>query len=288
MSHQESIAGGSPLKTVGIVACSNGQKEEYRSQNDELAAYLESTGRKVISGNCIYEKNGPFSGTGKERAAELMKFFGNPGIDEIYDISGGDIANQILQDLDYEVIRGSRAVFWGYSDLTTVINAIYARTGKSSVLYQVKNLVWEEKEQQRKRFESEEELFRPAFRFVRGESMEGIVIGGNIRCFLKLAGTRYFPDVRGKVLLLESLGGEVPKTITSLAQLKQLGVFDQVNGILLGTFTQKEAKKCQPDIITLVKEFVGENVPIAHTAEIGHGKDSKAIRIGERIRIADQ
>lgn len=51
------------MKTVGIVAGSNGQKEEYRSQNDELFAYLLSTGRKVIFGNGIYEKNGPFSGT---------------------------------------------------------------------------------------------------------------------------------------------------------------------------------------------------------------------------------
>ena len=276
------------MKTVGIVACSNGQKEEYRSQNDELAAYLESTGRKVISGNCIYEKNGPFSGTGKERAAELMKFFGNPGIDEIYDISGGDIANQILDDLDYEVIRRSRAVFWGYSDLTTIINAIYARSGKSSVLYSIENLVRGAKELQRHRFEREEELFRPDFRFVRGESMEGIVIGGNIRCFLKLAGTRYFPDVKGKVLFLESFGGEVPQMITYLSQLKQLGVFEQINGVLLGTFTQMEAKKCQPDVIALVKEFAGDHVPIAHTEEIGHGKDSKAIRIGERIRLTDR
>jgi muramoyltetrapeptide carboxypeptidase LdcA involved in peptidoglycan recycling len=217
-----------------------------------------------------------------------MKFFENPGIDEIYDISGGDIANQILQDLDYEVIRGSRATFWGYSDLTTVINAIYTLTGKSSVLYQVKNLVWEEKELQRRRFENGEELFRPDFRFARGESMEGIVVGGNIRCFLKLAGTRYFPDVKDKVLLLESFGGEVPQMITYLSQLKQLGVFGQVSGILLGTFTQMEAKKCQPDAITLVKEFAGEHVSIAHTEEIGHGKDSKAIRIGERIRITRQ
>ncbi len=275
------------MKTVGIVASSDAQKEEYRDQNDELFAYLEGIGSKVILSNCIYEKNGPLSGTGKERAAELMKFFGNPEIDDIYDISGGDIANQILEELDYEVIRRSRATFWGYSDLTTVINAIFTMTGKSSVLYQVKNLAWEEKELQRRRFESEEALFRPAFRFVRGESMEGIVIGGNIRCFLKLSGTRYFPDVRDKVLLLESLGGEVPQMITSLSQLKQLGVFDQISGILLGTFTQMEAKKCQPDIIALVKEFTGEHVPIAHTEEIGHGKDSKAIRIGERIRIID-
>ena len=121
------------MKTVAIVACSNGQKEEYRSQNEELARYLEETGHKVLWSNDIYEKNAAFSGTGAERAAELMRFFNDPEVEEIYDISGGDLANQVLDGLDYAAIRRSRAVFWGYSDLTTVINAIYAQTGKSSV-----------------------------------------------------------------------------------------------------------------------------------------------------------
>lgn len=135
---------GNPMKTVAIVACSNAQKEEYRSQNEELARYLEETGHKVLWSNDIYEKNAAFSGTGAERAAELMRFFNDPEVEEIYDISGGDLANQVLDGLDYAAIRRSRAVFWGYSDLTTVINAIYAQTGKSSVLYQVKNMVWGE------------------------------------------------------------------------------------------------------------------------------------------------
>lgn len=34
--------------------------------------------------------------------------------------------------------------------------------------------------------------------------MQGIVVGGNIRCLLKLAGTEYWPDMNGKILLLES------------------------------------------------------------------------------------
>lgn len=73
------------MKTVAIVACSNGQKEEYRSQNEELARYLEKTGHKVLWSNDIYEKNAAFSGTGAERAAELMRFFNDPEVEEIYD-----------------------------------------------------------------------------------------------------------------------------------------------------------------------------------------------------------
>jgi len=110
-----------------------------------------------------------------------------------------------------------------------------------------------------------------------------VVVGGNIRCFLKLAGTRYFPDLQGKILLLESYGGEVPQMATYLAQLKQLGAFRKVNGVLLGTFTTMEQKHCVPDIITLVKEICGPEMPIAKTAEIGHDDDSKAIVIGREI-----
>lgn len=55
--------------------------------------------------------------------------------------------------------------------------------------------------------------------------------------------------------LLHSYGGEVPQMTTYLAQLKQIGAFEQVKGILLGTFTKMEENKCQPDIVTLVKEF---------------------------------
>lgn len=275
------------MKTVGIVACSNGQKTEYKNQNLELFDYLESIESKVVPSNFIYEKDGVFSGTGIERAGELMRMFNNPEIEEIYDISGGDLANQILDDLDYTAIKKSRAIFWGYSDLTTIINAIYSQTGKCSVLYQVRHLVCGNYvEKQRYRFENRNELFNPSFIMVQGRSMEGVVVGGNIRCFLKLAGTKYFPDLRYKLLLLEAYGGEVPQMTTYLAQLRQIGAFDQINGILLGTFTKMEENKCEPDIVTLVKEFAGNSIPIAITKEIGHGSDSKAILFGESLKLA--
>ncbi len=274
------------MKKVAIVACSNGQSREYESQNIELVKFFEAHSIEVVRSVCIYEKDGIFPGIIAERAEELMKMFSDDSIDEIYDISGGDIANQILDYLDYERIRNSQATFWGYSDLTTIINAIYAMTGKSSVLYQVKNMVWGDYiEEQRERFVERSNLFNPEFEFVCGDNIEGVVIGGNARCFLKLAGTRYFPELEGKVLLLEALGGDVPQISTYLAQLKQMGAFEKINGILLGTFTTLE--KNGEDVIKLVKEYAGD-LPIAKTCEIGHGNDSKAIIIGEKIVLSAQ
>ena len=112
--------------------------------------------------------------------------------------------------------------------------------------------------------------------------MEGVVVGGNIRCLLKLAGTEYMPDFQDKILFLESLGGDVGKMTTYLTQYKQLGVFKKVKGILLGSFTEMEREKYTPDIIELITSIIDDpNLPIAKTNQIGHGQDSKCIVIGE-------
>lgn len=275
---------------VGIVCCSNGQKTTYREKIELLCLTLKEIGLVPVLSEYIYEKEDVFSGTNEERAGALMAFYKDDDIKAIFDISGGDIANGILPYLDFDIIKNSEKLFYGYSDLTTIVNAIYEKTGKSSVLYQVRNLIYADKERQIVNFskavlDDDEQLFQFDYEFVQGKKMQGIVVGGNIRCFLKLAGTEYIPDLTGKILLLESFSGTVAKMETYLAQLSQLGTFDKVAGIVLGTFTEMEEKDCQPDIVWLLKRYVKDDLPIAVTKEIGHGADSKAIVIGKEINL---
>ena len=274
------------METVGISACSNALNSRMADTIEEVKTFLGKSGRNVIMSSCVYEKNGIFSGTGKEKAQELMKLFSDSSVEEIYDVSGGDMANEVLDYLDFEKIKKSRAVFFGYSDLTTVINAIYEKTGKSSVLYQIRNIADEEYGTlQKNRYLNRKELYNPSFELVQGNGMKGVVVGGNIRCFLKLAGTEYLPDLTDKILLLESMGGKVPQMVTYLSQLRSLGAFKKVKGILLGTFVDMESYGCEPDIVSLVTEFAGGEIPVAVTREIGHYHDSKAIWIGREIEI---
>lgn len=93
------------------------------------------------------------------------------------------------------------------------------------------------------------------------------------------------PDLEGRILLLESYGGTVPQIETYLRQLQQLGAFEKVAGILLGTFTQMETEKCIPTVETLVKEMVKKELPVAVTKDIGHGTDAKAIMIGRELHL---
>ena len=137
---------------VGISACSNGHLPEWQDQIKLLENVLDSMNIEAVLSPHIIRTVDEYSGTDKERAEDLMKFYTDDEIDAIYDISGGDLANGVLKYLDFDTIAKSDKSFWGYSDLTTIINAIYKKTGKTGVLYQVKNMIWSCADIQRQRF----------------------------------------------------------------------------------------------------------------------------------------
>ena len=276
---------------VGIVACSNGLNESSRIKVEELEATLSSLGLKSVFSEKIYRKISAFNGTGEERAEILMQFFKDSDIKAIFDVSGGDLANGVLDYLDFEIIKNNPKPFFGYSDLSVIINSLYSKTGMKTYLYQIRNLIEVNKNKQVEEFKNTfmgngKELISFYYEWIQGNSMEGIVVGGNLRCFLKLSGTEYMPDFQDKIIFLESLGGDVPKMTTYLTQYKQMGVFKKVKGIILGSYTEMEREKYFPSIVEIIKEVVNNlSMPIAKTNEIGHGKDSKCIIIGERIEI---
>ena len=275
---------------IAIVGCSNGQSPDNKQKFEILNSVLCKIGLKPFWGDYIYAKESVFSGTAQERAESLMNFYRDDEIKAIFDVSGGDIANEILPYLNFKEIASKDKIFWGYSDLTTIINALYTKANRMSSLYQIRNVISQDSENQIKNISNlvnnhTQEIFQFKYTFIQKNEMRGIVVGGNIRCFLKLAGTEYWPDMTGKILLLESWSGAVPQMVSFLNQYKQLKVFEKISGILLGTFIQMENDNCIPKIQDLVKEYAGENIPIAITPEIGHKANSKAILIGKELHL---
>lgn len=275
---------------AGLVSCSNGQHPQQQEKINQLIRILEKMGMECVQAEHLYARDGVFGGTPKERAQDLMAFYNDGSIHAIYDVSGGDIANEVLGYLDYGKIADADKMFWGYSDLTTVINAIYAKTGKASVLYQVKHLAEDHAKLRQERFQRAvfgggTDLFQISYQFLQGESMEGVVVGGNIRCLLKLAGTPYFPDMRGKILLLESLGSSAAQAAAQICQLGQMGVFDVVSGVLLGTFTKLEQSEGEMAPYKLLTRHIHTDIPVARTPQVGHSADAKAVLIGGVLQL---
>lgn len=276
---------------VALVALSNGLSLNLKEKIEALEESLKKIGLEVIRSPYLFAEDSIAGAIASVRAMQLMAYYKEKEIQAVFDVSGGDIANEVLTLLDYELIKQQDKIFFGYSDLTTVINALYTCSGKSSCLYQIRNMVGTYGKEQQRRVEDsllqeKADLLSFNYKFLQKDYLEGVVIGGNIRCFLKLAGTPYMPDFKDKVLFLESRSGGPAQMITFLNQYKQMGAFKQIKGLILGNFTQMESEGSVPSIEELVMQIVDRtDLPIVKTSEIGHGADSKAILIGENITL---
>ncbi|GAA0119977.1 S66 family peptidase [Clostridium perfringens] len=275
---------------IGIISCSNGISIKNKNIIDELKLNLKSLDIEMVEGDTLYAKEyNLFSGTGEEKARALEKLFLDKDIKMIFDISGGDLANEVLDFLDFNLIKENPKPFFGYSDLTVLLNAIYSQCDITTYNYQLRNLIGKFKEEQMQNFkasfiEGKEDIFNLDYEWINGSYLEGIVVGGNIRCLLKLAGTKYMPDFKDKILFLESFSGNSAKMVTYITQYKNLGVFNEVKGIILGEFTEMEREDLKPDIVEILKRVIGKiNIPILKTSNLGHGADAKCIPIGKYL-----
>ena len=93
------------------------------------------------------------------------------------------------------------------------------------------------------------------------------------------------PDFTDKILLLEAYGSTSQQVMTYLTQLKQMGVFEKIRGVLLGTFTKLDAEIFVPSVEELVYLVAGSEIPVARTMDIGHGSDAKMILIGSHYNF---
>lgn len=278
------------MKAV-LVGCSNPLKGAYRPVIDQLVKILEDRGLEVVVSQFLTDDT--LIGRGEKRARELESFFLDPEMGHVFDISGGDLANTVLGHLDLGKIKDSQAVFYGYSDLTTILTAL-AKNGNQAVNFQLRNCLVNKDLLKSGYFdrllagkEKSKELDELEVTFVRGSEMAGPVYGGNFRCLLKLAGTPYWPDFTGSILLLEAYRGKPELVASLLEQCRETGIFDQISGVLLGTFSElnKMGKSNLPEEILL--DLLPANVPIAKTEFIGHRPDAKAIRLGQECAFKE-
>ncbi len=277
-------------KYAALTACSDPLDRSKEVQIEELKQRLSKMGISTVSDDTLYGMEKGVA-AGRKKAECLMNYYEDPKIGAIFDVSGGNLSNELLSWLDFEKIRENPKPLFGYSDLTVLLNAIYQKTGQENVLYQIRNLIRKDGEEQRRNFENtmlgeKRDLLEFPVEFWQGSSMEGILVGGNVRCLLKLAGTEYFPKVDGRILFLESLGGGEPLIRSYLAQLLQMGVFGKITGLLLGTFTELEREKGAQAVKELLRDFpFPADLPVAKTWSVGHGADSKALIIGGKVRL---
>ncbi len=86
-------------------------------------------GLRLSFGEHVDEDDEFRSGSIASRVADLHAAFADPEVAAILTAIGGFNSNELLPHLNWELIAANPTVLCGYSDITALSNAIFARTG---------------------------------------------------------------------------------------------------------------------------------------------------------------
>lgn len=86
-------------------------------------------GLEVVFAKNIYEKDEYVSSSISSRLDDLHSAFSDKSIKGIFSVIGGYNSNQLLNKIDYKLIEKNQKILCGFSDITTLSNAIYKKTG---------------------------------------------------------------------------------------------------------------------------------------------------------------
>lgn len=237
--------------TIGIISPAS---NKFESEPYEIAVEtFQAMGLKVKLGNHINAHYGHLAGTDEDRAEDLNNMFKDPEVNAIIALRGGSGAARILDKIDYENISKNPKIFIGYSDITALHMAIYAKTGLVTFHGPMAISKWNNfsytifKEilfnKQAFFFENTKELgdnlvqVNNRIRTIRPGKAEGILLGGNLSVLSGIMGSEYVPDWENKILYLEEVGEKIYAIDRMMSQLKLAGVLDNISGFVFGKCT---------------------------------------------------
>ncbi len=267
-----------------------------------VEATLADLGLKTRLGPHALDRRGYMAGTDHDRAHDLNQMFADPEIDAILALRGGWGCNRILSLLDYDLIRENPKILVGFSDITSLLLAIYARSRVVTFHGPVGISTWNDftvDHFRRVLFNGlAVEIKSPttgAFTPIEKRThaitpgkATGPLAGGNLSVLAAMIGSEYLPDWRGHILFLEDTGEDIYRVDRMLTQLKLAGVLDQIAGFVFGKCTDCEAGEVN-ESLTLEEVYHDHirplGIPAFYGATIGHITDKFTLPVGGEVRM---
>ncbi len=199
---------------IGIVSPSTPVGDDLDEQFWDGVDFLEYLELSPVIGDHVRSNTLGYAASPQEKAEDINRMFADEAIKAIICSQGGATANACLSYLDWDAIRDNPKIFLGISDITVLLNAIHHKTGL--VTFHGDDVMWgfgrHPADYDRQEFIARlmdarigEVAANRERRTVRGGTAEGKLLGGNLSCLLKLAGTPYWPDFTGAIYFVEAL-----------------------------------------------------------------------------------
>jgi muramoyltetrapeptide carboxypeptidase len=249
---------------------------------------LKSMGFNIFVPQDIFKQKRYLAGDDALRADVINRLFSDSEIKAIICARGGYGALRVLSRLDWNIIKQNPKPFIGYSDITALLTAIVNETGVPVIHGpNVVSLASADKDTLNSFFQAltggQTSLSVPEGRVIRSGRAEGLLTGGNLATLSHLIGTGFQADFKNVILFFEDIGEPLYKIDRMLTQMKLAGLFDNVRGVISGSF-----QNCADyaDIEELVEEIFDEyQIPVLSGLSAGHGKSNLSLVFGEIVRL---
>jgi muramoyltetrapeptide carboxypeptidase len=234
-----------PGDTVGLITPSS-----YTSDPDELefaARVVRFFDLRLKTGKNVGQRAGYLAGSVAQRVSDLHDMFRDPDVKAIFAVRGGYGAAQLLDRIDYDLIRANPKIFLGYSDITALHLAMQKRAGLVTFHGPVATShlsAWSQNGLRKALFETQpiglvtnppdSNALRPGhtMRTVRSGKARGRLAGGNLTLISTTLGTPFEIETRGRILLLEDIEEDIYRIDRMLTHLRLAGKLDGVAGIV--------------------------------------------------------
>lgn len=282
---------------------------------------LERLGFKVTFGRNVFHSIGKDYNCAsiEERLEDLHEAFKDKNVKAILTVIGGYNVNQLLDDIDYNLIKENPKILCGFSDITALSNAIYTKTGMVTYYgphfssFGMQKGFEYTKQYFKKMFLEEETIFLENSKewsndswfinqeertFIENEGMkivskgetEGKIIGGNLCTLNLLQGTEYMPDLENAILFLEddalvgkeAFNKEFDRDLQSLLHSLKT---KKIKGLVLGR-AEKNCEMTEEKWMQILKtKSKIQDVPIIINADFGHTTPMFTFPIGGYAKI---
>ena len=252
------------------------------------------------------------TGTVAGRLEDLHAAYRDTNVKLVWCIGGGWSANELLPGIDWELIKANPKPIIGFSDITVLVNAFYAKTGQIMLLgpnfgglgrrrmyeYVLENAIHvisgEAGKLQQSRFWADYNMVphktRPWKVLVTGEAT-GTLLGGNVGTFYLLQGTECQPRFNKDTILLAEDDDESGKVtdrefdrrLESI--LQQPGARQHIKGVLIGRFNIA-SRVSMPDIADIVERKFGKTIPVFADIDFGHTVPQLTLPIGGTLNMS--
>ncbi len=291
-----------PGDTIGLVSPAGITRSKTKLKIIEET--LEALELRLHVDEHAMDRWGYLAGKDEVRAEAINQMYKNPEVDAILTFIGGWGCARLLPYLDYEMIQKHPKIIMGFSDVTALLLAIYAKTGmvtfhgpsgrsgwNTFTVDYVKRLLFDAEAITYKNPDDKGDNLtqvKDRIQTITPGTTRGRLVGGNLSVLTALMGSDYLPDWKEHILFMEDVGEGIYRIDRMMTQLKLAGVLDEIAGFVFGKCTDCDADSGYSSFTlaeVLDHHIKPLGIPAYRGAMIGHVSNKFTIPLGVEAEI---